>query len=210
MIFLLNALLNIEPRLSDCNLVVVDSHKQAPWIQYDNRQFKIDQHWLTYDDNHPKHEHSYCDELASDKNGNSDLFTCDHVVRMAWAYLIGTARHVGNIDIDTSRLREHTHVIVQQMPRQIRYTTNHAQDELVVSWTTRENHMNCAKFMRVTLHSEGYMSERDWTKELYHEKLTGNTFTSTIEQSINIPRLCMLLPCRTLHHWKRTCAFHWC
>jgi hypothetical protein len=146
---LIGALLKMEPVLADSKLVVIDSGYLAPAVQYNNKQFKIDRRWLTYDG---IHEIDPCDSPTFDKNADPTLFRCDHAVRLAWDSLLDSATTHVKLAVNIPRLRSLAHVKIQQMPRNIRCMTNEAKDELIVSWTSMEPQLDSTKPLKVTAH----------------------------------------------------------
>jgi hypothetical protein len=172
----ISALLKIDPLLSDIELVVVDSGHLAPSIQYDNKQFKIDRRWLTYNG---IHQLDPCNSPTPDNNTDANLFTCDHAARLVWDSLLAAATTQGKLELNIPRLRNRAHAIIQQMPRNICYTANEANNEIIVSWKSMEAHMYSTKPMRVTLHWQGCPANIVWADEkIYH---TGKS-SSHLEQ----------------------------
>jgi hypothetical protein len=180
-LFLLGALFKLQPKLSHCELVVVDCKHLPPAVQYDNEQFKVDRRWLIHDE---IHKQGYCDDVPSRRNADLNLFTCDHVVRRVWDHLLGAAIAQGGMELDKERLNDYAQVKIQQVPRDIRYMTNQAKNEMVVSWISMESHLNSAKAMRVTLHSDGCTAIINMAQEMYRKSSQGKSTTQIMNHQL--------------------------
>jgi hypothetical protein len=118
------------------------------------------------------------EKTSPEQNAEPNLFTCDHVVRLIWNQLLRAAVvHGRGLDLDRHRLHDYANIKIQQMPRNIRYTTTEKSGELVVSFTSMEPHANTTKPMRVTLHSPHCGAKIEWANGMYHSKSQGKSST---------------------------------
>lgn len=171
------ALLIYIPSLSETKIVVADGGKLARLIDHRNNELKIDQRWLTYDG---IYEAGYCEGSSGTPVASSDMFSCDHAIRILWDRILLSFEDLGERRLDFFHLRELTYIKIEQMPRNVRLETNLSRNELVVLWTSIESCTNQDKPMRVTLHSFKCETRTDRVTQPYHQTSQGKiTFKSS-------------------------------
>jgi hypothetical protein len=135
----------------DGEMLNIDTGLFASTWRFHNR-------WLTYDG---AHRDVYCEDSAA---GNEHSFVCDHVVLQLWDIMIGQLMASGDypsIAEHEGYLKSMARARLSQMPRAVKCCKTSSAGELRVTWESNDSHMNKDKPVRVTLHSDSCMVERE-------------------------------------------------